>query len=77
MRTRLPLPPGWKRRVRSSIVHVLFGQDFQLLEQRTFARHTWTSTVRLNIYGHAAMSCGMQAPIPMAGVRWTPLLSVP
>ncbi len=52
MAPKLPLPRGWKRRVRSSVLHILAvghysvrpGQDSHLLEQRTFVRHTWTST---------------------------------
>ena len=46
------LPRGWNRRVRSSVLHILAlgqyrvrpgrplpGQDFHLLEQRTFTAH--------------------------------------
>ena len=45
MRTRLPLPRGWNRRVRSSILHgrwdsyaagTTFAGELSPLEQRTF-----------------------------------------
>ena len=44
MRRSLPLPRGWKRRVRSFVLHILDLGHYHLLEQRTFARHTWFST---------------------------------
>ncbi len=44
MPPKLPLPRGWKRRVRSSVLHILALGHYHLLEQRTFARHTWFST---------------------------------
>ena len=44
MHHKIPLPRGWKRRVRSSVLHILALGHFDLLEQRTFSRHTWTST---------------------------------
>ena len=40
----LPLPRGWKRRVRSSVLHILALGHHHLLEQRTFSRRTWTGT---------------------------------
>ncbi len=40
MAYKLPLPRGWKRRVRSSVIHILALGHFHLLEQRTFARRT-------------------------------------
>ncbi len=44
MQRKMPLPRGWKRRVRSSVLHVLTLGHHDLLEQRTFARHTWTTS---------------------------------
>ncbi len=44
MAPKLPLPRGWKRRVRSSGLRILALGHYHLLEQRTFARRTWTST---------------------------------
>jgi hypothetical protein len=45
MAPKLPLPRGWKRRVRSSVLQILALSHFHLLEQRTFtahaARFTW------------------------------------
>ena len=42
MARKLPLPRSWKHRVKPR--SFLSGQDFHLLEQRTFARHTWSRT---------------------------------
>ncbi len=39
MLSKLPLPRGWKRRVRSSVLHVLAVSHYHLLEQRTFTAH--------------------------------------
>ena len=44
MARNLPMPRGWKRRVRASVLHILALGHFDLLEQRTFSRRTWTST---------------------------------
>ena len=44
MAPKLPLPRGWKRRGRSSVLHILALSHYHLLEQRTFARRTWTTS---------------------------------
>ena len=44
MAPKLPLPRGWKRRVRSSVLHILALGHYHLLEQRTFARRTWPTS---------------------------------
>ena len=36
MTPKLPLPRGWKRRVRSSVLRILALGHYRLLEQRTF-----------------------------------------
>ncbi len=38
MAPKLPLPRGWNRRVRSSVLHILDLGHYYLLEQRNFAR---------------------------------------
>ncbi len=43
MAPKLPLPHGWKCRIRSSVLHILDLGHYHLLEQRTLARRTWTS----------------------------------
>ena len=40
MHRKMPLPRGWKRRVRSSVQHIQALGHYHLLEQRTFARRT-------------------------------------
>ena len=44
MPPKLPLPRGWKRRIRSFVLHVLALGHHDLLEQRTFPRRTDAST---------------------------------
>ena len=46
MAPKLPLPRGWKHGVRSSVLHILAVGHYHLLEQRTFAWRTLTSTAR-------------------------------
>ena len=40
MTPKLPLPRGWKRRVRFFVLHILAVGRYHLLEQRTFSRRT-------------------------------------
>ena len=44
MHRKIPLPRGWKRRVRWSVPHIVALGHYHLLEQRTFSRRTWSST---------------------------------
>ena len=44
MPPKLPLPRGWKRRVRSSVLRIFALNYYHLMEQRTFPRRTWSST---------------------------------
>lgn len=43
----IPLPKGWPRRVRSTVIHVISLAHFSLIATRSWAANSWNARVRL------------------------------
>jgi len=45
--TRIPLPKGWPRSIRSAVIHTIALAQFSLTHTRSWAANSWNARIRL------------------------------